>query len=233
MDSPQYGSSGIQWQRTDPKTVTLSNTPDEMQAPPPSQDPSPVAQEMFQNLMDPMTAMGKAMTEDEFKNFSLGMAMRDRSRQPTSEAGQKRQDMREHRKQIRQFDRGFKAGADPQQGIQQLMDSGAIWLTDTGDLYSSVPLPEGMNKRLLDAARTWQPADEQYMQYVKDKGGNQIIPPDPQRDEYHKQLAYPGSETHLKFWNGLRQTSPTSENPRIPEGDYYDPSSRTLTTIQK
>jgi hypothetical protein len=140
--------------------------------------------------------------------------------------------VRQWRQQIRQFDRGFKAGADPQEGIQQLMDSGAIWITKDGDLYSSVPLPPGMNKRLLDASRQWAPPMNDDMRSVYEKTMQDFALADPQRDEYHKQLAYPGSETHLKFWNGLRQTSPTSDNPMIQEGDYQT-GPNTVTTVMK
>jgi hypothetical protein len=67
------------------------------------------------------------------------------------------------RRQLRTFDETLRRG-DPQRriddqidGIQEMLDSGAMTIDDNGDVYTAVPGVRGKrgNQRLLDAARTY------------------------------------------------------------------------------
>jgi hypothetical protein len=75
------------------------------------------------------------------------------------------QQRRAWRKQLQLFDKTLKHNDDPQQlindqiqGAQELLDSGAVWIDENGDVYGALehhPGGEKGTRRMLDAFRTW------------------------------------------------------------------------------
>src|SRR5262245_57773269 len=148
MDSPIYGKSDIQWKKIEPKVFELSNKPPDQ----------PAMQQALETASQ--QAEAKDMGLDEFFHYDKGMAMRERERpagpaEARQERLQARTTRREHRRQLRLFDRYLaEGGPDPRQGVQELMDSGALRIGEDGGIYSSVP--HGGNKdQLVNAVREW------------------------------------------------------------------------------
>jgi hypothetical protein len=157
MESSQYGTSGIIWKRPDPKTVELSNVPPAM--PPPGLPATPA--------LSAEVGVG-GVTDDEIRHFAEGMGMRGRirgtdedvyAREQASQADP--QQRREWRKQARQFDRTLRKGFNPDEairGMQEMIDSGLIWMDDEGGVFSALenmPGGEKGKQRLLYAAQEW------------------------------------------------------------------------------
>jgi hypothetical protein len=151
MDSEKYGTSDVKWNWTDPKTVTLSNTPPPM--PPPGLPETPA----LTNEAERIRAMtGVGMSPSETANMKLGMQMRERQREPTpaERANAARAQRREHRQGLRNFDKYLQAGGTSTlSGIQELVESGALTITEDGNVYTSVPF-RGKGD-LLGAAGQW------------------------------------------------------------------------------
>jgi hypothetical protein len=165
MESSQYGTSGIIWKRPDPKTVELSNVP----LPPPGLPETPALTAEAAVLSDLLTGAG--MSPKELEHYTQGMEMQGRTREDYNrekarylreQASQADpQQRRQWRKQARQFDRTLRKGFNPDeaiQGIQEMMDSGLIWMDDQGGVFSSLenmPGGEKGRQRLLYAAQEW------------------------------------------------------------------------------
>lgn len=148
-----YGTSGIQWRQTAPKTFELRNIQPE----------------------EPPPQLGMADQEMVRQMFAENMAQQVEGKAGPAKLGQEAQ-RRAWRKQLKTFDQtlkqDFKAGDadqwrgdaakkysdDAVQGIQELIDSGAIWFDDQGGVYGQLENHPGGQKgtrRLLDAAREW------------------------------------------------------------------------------
>src|SRR5262245_2913969 len=131
---PSGTTGDIIWRRTDPKTWELSNLP--------SADPAEVGLESpAQGWQVEQT--GRAATEQERKELALMQQMMAAQpeysrREIASQASPKQK--REWRKQLRTFDKYLKQGGeDAPSGIQELLDSGAMWYDEDG-WYTSVAL---------------------------------------------------------------------------------------------
>jgi hypothetical protein len=142
----QFGD--IDWKRLDPKTWELSNRV-------PSDTPTTTTTS---------TTLPAAMF-DEYQSQP-----RDYAPAEPSQAAQRHM----WRSQLKQFDQTLKKG-DPRrrtddaiQGIQELVDSGAIWFNeDDGGLYSALPHHPGGKQgteRLLEASRLWADRQDQIIQ---------------------------------------------------------------------
>jgi hypothetical protein len=86
---------------------------------------------------------------------------------------------REWRRQIRDFlSEMDDPRADPIQGIQSMLDSGAMWMEEDG-VYTSVPIrSEKQRQRLVDASDRWLDYNrEQGMMYDAERGW--MVPPAP------------------------------------------------------
>src|SRR5262245_5973984 len=138
-----YGTSDIEWRRLDPKTWELSNKP-------PAEEPP--TYEQYQQEIQPN---------------AIRMFDEAQQRSPTyapAELSQEQQ-RRQWRQQFRNFDKTLKKEKDPDklfdaqiQGTQELLDSGAMWIDEKGDVYGALERHPGGKKgtqRILDAARTW------------------------------------------------------------------------------
>lgn len=132
----------INWKRLDPKTWELSNNP-----PPNEPGPSPTPPE------EP------SVIADMYNQQMMNQAQEDASA-VHSKANLAHQRV-EWRKQMHMFDSTLKnLDKFPPDaaisGFQELIDSGAMYLTDDGDVYSAVR-GRGTQQvgRLLDAARQW------------------------------------------------------------------------------
>jgi hypothetical protein len=83
---------------------------------------------------------------------------------------------REWRQQFRTFDQTLKK--DPTSdnaisGIQELIDSGAMYMDDNGGVYWAIPNSnEGRNRRILDASREWGDWYRDQLAYGEDIGPN-------------------------------------------------------------
>ena len=88
------------------------------------------------------------------------------------------QQRRAWRKQFQLFDKTLKHGDDPQkliddqiQGAQELLDSGAVWIDENGDVYSALdhhPGGEKGTRRMLDAFKTWGDWRRDQLEYGED-----------------------------------------------------------------
>jgi len=128
----------IKWTRTDPKTWELHN----------------VVQADTPTTTLPPTTTSTTLPEQMFDE-SYQAAPTYAPAEP-SQAAQRR----EWRKQFRTFDKTLKnpSPGDAVQGIQELLDSGALQMDEDGNVYSSLEHPPGGSKardRLLGAAREW------------------------------------------------------------------------------
>lgn len=144
----------IKWDWTDPKTVTLSNTPPEMQPPVEfgqaaamvAAGKSPEeAMNLIRALRDP--AMGSQ------EKLHLEAAMnRPQQREAMAPSPS---DRRTWRKQLRGINKYIKeGGANVIGGVQELVESGAITVTEDGEVYTAVPF-HGNNDALMDAIGRW------------------------------------------------------------------------------
>jgi len=149
VDSAEYGSSDIAWKRVAPKLFELSNKPPDTDA----------AAKALHDMM--YEASGKNMSMEEYAHYSQGMGMRERERRPEVSTAQKTKSpaamRRDQRRQLKRFDRALiDPATDTRQGVQELVDSGAIWLNDEdGGVYTSVPHKSRDNERFLNAVRDW------------------------------------------------------------------------------
>jgi len=161
MDSSQYGSSDVDWKRLDPRTVELTNRPPQGAAIVGGESPAQGAMAAIAR-----EAQSKGMSMDEFANYDKGMSQRERQRpglegpaeKPKSESQQKREDMKQYRRQFRVFKRALKGG-DPtyvSHLVNRMMDTGALSVTPEGDVYSALPSHPGITKdQVVDAVRQW------------------------------------------------------------------------------
>lgn len=134
------------------KTATLSNTP-----PPMNSDMGQAAAMVAAGLTpeaasDHIRAMsGSQMTESELANMMRGEEMRARTRERPPSRGKQR---REWRNQLRNFDQYLDAGGtNALSGFQELVENGAMWVDEKGDVYSAVPFRGRSN--MLDVAGRW------------------------------------------------------------------------------
>jgi len=163
----------IEWKRTDtpvdvgppePKTWELSNKPP---MEPPGLPETPAMSELIRSMTGPQ------LSQEELKNMQTGMAMRERKRWAGDDVKVAREPTRrDHYRQLRTFNRYMKqGGTDLVSGVQELVDSGAAWIDENGDVYTAVPHhdPEG---KILEAFRQWQDRQDQYMNAFQDAGIN-------------------------------------------------------------
>jgi hypothetical protein len=155
------GTTGsIEWRRPDPKTVELYNT-DRAYKPPRDQ---PVMQDMYMQEMsggqvsDRELERIRQQLEAELEQYKADENRFHTGGRPQTAAGL-RQEARQHRRQLRGFDRYLKeGGTDLAGGFQELVESGAAWTDEDGNVYTAMPRREGdeeATQRILQAAREW------------------------------------------------------------------------------
>jgi len=142
---PSGTTGDIIWRRTDPKTWELSNRP------------SPPEEVGLESPAQGWQPSAKAASDQERALMQQMMAAQPEysRREIASQASPKQK--REWRKQLRTFDKYLKQGGeDAPSGIQELLDSGAMWYDEDG-WYTSVALPHGekARQRFVDAADAW------------------------------------------------------------------------------
>jgi len=145
---PASSTTGdIIWRWTDPKTVELSNVNPE---PPLPTDTDTVAQ-------TPDQMSGISMPDKEREAF---MAMMGAYQSPAERArNASPEEKKAWRKQLHRFLKNERTSDpmefDREQGIQELLDSGAMWYDEDG-AYTSVRIPGRKNRdALVSAADAW------------------------------------------------------------------------------
>jgi hypothetical protein len=162
--SSQYGTSSIEWRRPEPKVVELYNT--EQVAP----VPVPGVPYGATPLPDPAEQQRQALVEQRAKELeTMRQMMRAQAEQgrfelpgyrgpggPQAEQRPSPQEKRAHRRQLRDF---FSEVEDPQsdplQGIQSLIDSGAIVYDENGLWIAQPNIGEKKGQQLLAMADAW------------------------------------------------------------------------------
>jgi hypothetical protein len=109
------------------------------------------------------------MTEEELANFAEGMGLRGRERDfPSEEAPPEKK--REWRKQLRRFVRSIREdpNTDVIGGVQELVENGAVWADEQGNVFGAVPLHGERNRRaIVEAVNHWQ----DFQNYLAEKFG--------------------------------------------------------------
>jgi hypothetical protein len=150
----------IEKRQLDEKTFELYNTDRDNAVPPPdlpspSEDQSAKFDRMEQELM-------LRQMVDESRGEQRAQATEQILEKPSKGR------LREWRKQTKRFDRFLKKASNAEeiaQGVQEMLDSGAMWLGEGGDVFGSVPIhSEKGRQRMVDAAGT-------YTDYMNSKWG--------------------------------------------------------------
>lgn len=108
------------------------------------------------------------------------------------------------RSQLKNFDETLRKG-DPRrsiddqiQGVQELLDSGAVWLDDDGNVFSALerhPGGEKGNRRMLDAMRTW---GDWYRDQIA--AGEDLPPP----QKHYQEMIQKQMEREEMDWNRIK-----------------------------
>jgi hypothetical protein len=136
----------IIWKRT-PGQLELYNVPPAAEPAAPPAAPEPAETDLQRQMME-----AQMRSEEERERY-----YREKNayaREQASQASPKQK--REWRKQIRDFlSEMDDPRADPVQGIQSMIDSGAMWMEEDG-AYTSVPIrSEKQRQQLVDASDQW------------------------------------------------------------------------------
>src|SRR5262245_57731349 len=141
------------WGPEDPKTVTLTNTP---------QDDKEFGQAtaMIAGGMAPDKAMeyirsmsGSSLSQAELENFGAGMDMRERQRDIAKSLVTKNDDQsmwRTNRKALRSDNKYDRISA-----FSDMMTLGHVWIDDNGDVWSRYSTTPKMKQLLTDTSREW------------------------------------------------------------------------------
>lgn len=147
MPAGEYGESSIEWRKTAPKTYTLTNT-EQYGGPPPSNSFDAEAEKLLMQRMmasQLLEQAGHATTDAERADMLPGR------REPTP------QEKKMWRRQLRDF---FSEANDPRsdsnQGIQSLIDSGAVVYDEDGLwVNSATNLGRRKNEQIVRMADQW------------------------------------------------------------------------------
>jgi hypothetical protein len=161
MNGSQYGTSSIQWRRPEPKVVELYNTEQIAPTPVPGVPygaavPDPAEQQRQAALaetvreLETMRQMMQAQAEQGGFEPLPGRRGGAQGEAPSP------QEQRIHRKQLRDFFSEVKdPRADPMQGIQSLIDSGAIVYDEDGLWIAQPNIGTKKGQQLLEMADAW------------------------------------------------------------------------------
>jgi hypothetical protein len=173
MANGDYGTSSIQWRETAPKTWTLTNTE---QYGGPKPDFEAEAQRLIQQRMMEAEAMSGAGFAAADRRLAEQGA--EREQLPNRKGGYRDaspQEKRVWRRQLRDFFSEAKdPRSDPLQGIQSLIDSGAIQYDEDGLWVAAPNMGNRKARQIMGMADAW--ADQTGLWRPRPEGGADFDP---------------------------------------------------------